>query len=398
MKICGIVAEYNPFHNGHHRHLALTRRLLGPDTAIVCVMSGNYVQRGEPAVLEKYARAEAAARCGADLVLELPLPACLSSAEGFALGGVSLLNALGCVTYLSFGSESGEIAPIRRAAALPAQAQARLQLLMREGLTYAAAVQRAVAEIDPEAGALYASPNNTLGIAYCAALARLGSGIQPVTVRREGAAHDSREAADGLPSASYLRALLREGRAADCRPLMPAPSFEILAREMEQGAAPVFPDALDTALLSHLRRLSPADLARYAGGGDGFEHRLWDAVRAQADFPAVCRAAQTRRYPLARVRRALFRAWLGLPADLPNEAAYARVLAVGARGRDVLRRMKTTCRIPVLVKPAAARRETALADALARDALADDLYALAYPAPHLHVGGAHLRKTPYLEK
>ena len=124
MKICGVVAEYNPFHNGHARHLAETRRLLGAETAIVCAMSGNYVQRGSLAVFEKYQRAEAAARCGADLVLELPLSACLWSAPGFARGGISLLHALGCVTHLSFGVECASLALLRRAAAL-SRAQSR---------------------------------------------------------------------------------------------------------------------------------------------------------------------------------------------------------------------------------------------------------------------------------
>lgn len=398
MTVCGVVAEYNPFHAGHAHHLVETRRALGADTAIVCAMSGNFVQRGDLAVMEKYRRAEAAVRCGADLVLETPLSACLWSASGFAFGAVSLLDALGCVTHLSFGAELADLALLRRAADLSraegAHADALRQALAA-GLPYAAAVQQAVSAADPEAGALLATPNNTLAVEYLCALDKLGSPMQPLAILRAGGAHDSDLPADGLPSASYLRGLIAQGDVDACRPLMPGASFAVLAQAIRQGAAPVTRNVVDQAILAHLRRLSPADLARYCGS-DGLENRLWAAIRDNTSVAAVCTAAQTRRYPLARVRRALMRAWLDLPTDIPPRADYVRVLAVGARGRAVLRRMKDTCTLPVIVKPVTERAlPDALQPALAHDALADDLYALAYPDPTLRVGGDHFRKTPF---
>lgn len=399
MKICGIIAEYNPFHNGHARHIAETRRILGADTAVVCIMSGNYVQRGDLAVMEKYRRAEAAVCAGADLVLEMPLAACLSSAEGFAHGGVSLLDALGGVTHLSFGSEAGEIDPLRHAARLRESAAVKdaLRRALRQGLPYAAAMQHAVSGADAQAGALYAAPNNTLGIAYCAALDAQNSRIEPLTILREGAAHDAHDAPNQLPSASYLRTLLAASQTESCRPLMPAAAFSVLARALEENAAPVWSSRMDPALVAHLRRLSPEDLAHYCGGGDGLEHRLWAAIRDHISFAQICTAAQTRRYPLARVRRALLRAWLDLPAEWQVTAEYVRVLAIGASGRAILRRMKKTCALPVILKPVTEQRlPEALQPSLRRDALADDLYALALPAPKLRVGGAHFRKTPFL--
>ena len=399
MTVCGVVAEYNPFHAGHAHHIAETRRALGAETAVVCAMSGNFVQRGDLAVLEKYARAEAAVQCGADLVLETPLAACLSSAEGFARGAVSLLDALGCVTHLSFGAETADLALLRRAAGLSRAAGAHADALrqaLAAGLPYAAAVQQAVCAADPAAGALLASPNNTLAVEYLCALDARGSGMQPLAIERKGGAHDSDTPADGLPSASYLRGLLAAGDAEACRPLMPQASFAVLAREMQRGAAPVTRRAVDQALLAHLRRLDAAALCPFCGGDEGLAHRLTDAIRDNTDFSAVCAAAQTRRYPLARVRRVLLRAWLDLPQTVPPEAAYVRVLAVGARGRDILRRMKDACALPVIVKPVTERSLPAnLQPALARDALADDLYALAYPAPKWRVGGGRFRKTPF---
>lgn len=398
MTVCGVVAEYNPFHAGHAHHLAETRRALGADTAIVCAMSGNFVQRGDLAVMEKYRRAEAAVQSGADLVLETPLSACLWSAEGFAFGAVALLNALGCVTHLSFGAERADLALLRRAANLSraegAHANALRQALAA-GLPYAAAVQQAVGAADPEAGALLATPNNTLAVEYLCALDTLESAMQPLAIPRAGGAHDSDLPADGLPSASYLRKLIAQGDADACRPLMPEASFAVLAQAIEQGAAPVTRNAVDQAILAHLRRLSPDALACYCGG-DGLENRLCTAIRDNTSFAAVCTAAQTRRYPLARVRRALMRAWLDLPTSVPPTADYVRVLAVGARGREILRRMKDTCALPVIVKPVTARAlPDALQSTLAHDVLADDLYALAYPDAALRVGGGHFRKTPF---
>ena len=396
MTVCGIVAEYNPFHAGHAHHIAETRRILGADRAVVCAMSGNFVQRGDLAVMEKYARAEAAVRCGADLVLETPLAACLSSAEGFARGAVSLLDALGCVSHLSFGAEQADLALLQQAAALSRGQSEALRQGLAAGLPYAAAMQQAVSAADAEVGALLASPNNTLGVEYLRALAASGSRMQPLAIERKGGAHDSDTPADGLPSASYLRGLLADGDAAACRPLMPEASFAVLEREIQSGAAPVTRSAADLALLAHLRRLDAATLVPFCSGDKGLAHRLADAIRDNTSFSAVCTAAQTRRYPLARVRRVLLRAWLGLPQSVPPAPQYIRVLAIGRQGRGLLRRMKDTCALPVIIKPVTERSlPENLQPALARDALADDLYTLAYPAPGLRVGGEHFRKTPF---
>lgn len=391
MKICGIVAEYNPFHNGHAYHCAETRRILGQDTAIAAVMSGNFVQRGGFAVLDKYRRAAMAVTAGADLVLELPLSAALSSAEGFARGAVETLAALGCVRHLSFGSECGDLSRIRRAARCDRTA---VRAYLADGLPYAAALQRAVCASDPDAGALLSQPNNTLGIEYCTALDARAPAIQPVTVRRSGAAHDS-TALHVRPSASALRTLLAQGDLDACRDGMPPSAFAVLEQAVRDGAAPVQIESCEQAVIAHLRRLSPDDLLRYAGGSDGLQNRLFRAIQEQVTLPDICAAAQTRRYPLARIRRALVRAYLDLPASLPVTPRYLRVLAIGPRGRDILRQMQTD--LPVIVKPVTEKRlPTDLQNDLRRDALADDLYALAQPALARRVGGSHFRQTPYI--
>ena len=329
-------------------------------------------------------------------MLETPLSACLSSAEGFARGAVALLDALGCVTHLSFGAERADLALLQRAADLSLRQEEALRQALAAGLPYAAAMQQAVGAADPEAGALLASPNNTLAVEYLSALDTLGSAIRPLAVERKGGAHDSDTPADGLPSASYLRGLLARGDAEACRPLMPEASFAVLEQEIQSGAAPVVRNAADLAILAHLRRLDAAALIPFCSGDKGLAHRLADAIRDNTSFSEICTAAQTRRYPLARVRRVLLRAWLGLPQSVSPEPQYIRVLAIGRQGRTLLRRMKDTCTLPVVIKPVTERSlPEDLQPALARDALANDLYALTYPAPELRVGGGHFRKTPF---
>ena len=193
MRAVGIVTEFNPFHNGHALLLERAREAMGGDAAVVCCMSGDFVQRGEAAVWSKFARAEAAARCGADLVFELPLPWALSSAEGFARGGVGLLAALGVVDCLCFGSECGETEPLERAAEalLSPALTAELKRELEGGIPFAAARQRALAAVTDETTArLVESPNNILAIEYIRAIYELGLDLGFMTIRREGAEHD----------------------------------------------------------------------------------------------------------------------------------------------------------------------------------------------------------------
>lgn len=210
MPIAGIIAEYNPLHAGHVHLMEEARRLLGPDTAILCVMSGDFVQRGDFALASKRARAAAAVESGADLVLELPLPWAVSPAEAFSAGAVELLENTGVVTHLVFGSECGDAAALNRvAAALNGEAfSERVRGELTAGDTFAAARQRAVSALTSrEDAALLERPNNILGVEYCKSLQRLHSKIQAVTVLRTGAAHDAESGA----SSAAIRTLLRRG-------------------------------------------------------------------------------------------------------------------------------------------------------------------------------------------
>lgn len=382
MAAAGIITEYDPLHMGHVHLMAEARRLLGPDTEIICVMSGNYVQRGDFAIVSKFARAAAAVQSGADLVLELPVPWALSSAEGFAAGAVELLKATGAVTHLVFGSEGGAVAPLVRCAeALCAESfPERLREELKKGDSFPAARQRALEALLPgtDAGAL-SRPNDTLGVEYCKALR--GSGIQPVAVPRRGAGHNSEAAEGGFVSASVIRALLRREEEAALRLCAPAMA-EAYRAERAAGRAPAVLANCERAVLARLRFLEEADWAALDPGNEGLYRRFARASRSAVSAAELLEAVKTKRYPLARLRRMVFRAYLGLPPAPPERPAYLRVLAANQRGTSLLAGMRKTAALPVLTKPAAVRRLGPGAQRLfGLEARADRLYALACPDP-----------------
>ena len=363
MTAAGIITEYDPLHMGHVYLMAEARRLLGPDTGIICVMSGNYVQRGDFAIAGKFARAAAAVQSGADLVLELPVPWALSSAEGFAAGAMEILKATGAVTHLVFGSEGGDAAPLVRCAeALCGKGfPGKLREELKKGDSFPAARQRALEALLPEEDAAALSrPNDTLGVEYCKALR--GSGIRPMAVLRRGAGHDSETAGGGFVSASAIRALIRRGE--------------------EETALDLCAPAL-AAVLARLRFLEEADWAALDLGNEGLYRRFARAGRSAASVAELLETVKTKRYPLARLRRMMFRAYLGLPPAPPEKPAYLRVLAANKRGGTaLLAGMRKTAALPVLTKPAAVRRLGPEAQSLfALEARAGRLYALACPDP-----------------
>lgn len=370
METAGIVAEYNPFHRGHAWHIAETRRRLGGEAPVVCVMSGHWVQRGECALADKWLRAALALDRGADLVVELPTPWAMASAESFARGAVSLLAATGVVDVLSFGSETGELAPLEEAAAAldAPDYPERLRAALGRGLSFPAARQEAAG------AACLSAPNNNLGVEYLRSLRALGSTIRPLTVPRQGASHDG-PAAGGFAAASELRRLFREGRGGEAAPYLTAPWSGELA-DMQH---------IERAVLARLRTMGEGDWAALpdGGGAEGLPSRLAKAAREAVSLEDFYTRAKTRRYTHARLRRLALAAFLGLrAAERPAAPPYVRVLGLGGRGRALLRRMKDTCPLPVIVKPAQARELDGPARMLFEsEARYTDLYGLCFPAP-----------------
>lgn len=362
MPVAGIIAEYNPLHRGHLHLLEETRRLLGPETAVVCVMSGNFVQRGDFALTDKLARAAAAVQSGADLVLELPLPWALSPAEGFARGAVELLAAAGVAAHLSFGSECGSADKLRQVAdCLDSEVyQAGLRRFLDEGMPFAACRQGVVRGLlGEEAAGLLSHPNNNLGVEYLRALNALRSPIQPFAVLRAGAAHDGGNHPD-YPSASFVRGQILSGT-------LPADN-------------PASLSYCERAVLARLRVMTAEDWAALpdSGGWEGLPQRLVRAAAEAVSLEEFYALAKTKRYAHARIRRLALWAFLGLrEADRPAHPPYLRVLGASERGRGLLREMKSRAALPVITKPAHGRG----LPLLELEARCTDLYQLCRKTP-----------------
>ena len=354
-KIIGIVAEYNPFHAGHAYQIEKARQMAGEKCTVIAVMSGDFVQRGDWAIQPKTMRAEAACRGGVDAVFELPLPWCLSSAEGFARGAVSLLLSLG-ITHLSFGSESADLdqlsATASRISAPGFEEDVKACLRTRPNLTYPQARAFVLGEDS------VSSPNDLLAVEYLLALR--GTSVVPLPVKRFGSGHD--EAGESIcPSASELRSRIVSGSI---------------------SVPHVSPSVMEVACLSRLRQMDKDAFLSLPDCADGLGSRIWNAVREGSSLQQICDIAKTRRYTHSRVRRAVMCAVLGLKSgDNTGAPPYARLLAMNGCGRQFLSSVKGSITIPFITLPKELeeRGSPCARRVFAAGASAHDLYTLAFP-------------------
>ena len=325
MKIVGILCEYNPLHLGHAKQISMIRKFSGPETAVVCLMSGNFVQRGHPAVFDKMTRAAAAMEAGADLVLELPVQYCLSSAEGFAAGAVSILGTF--CDEMSFGAEHPDpedLLAVARAL-LSREFPGHLRRHLDQGLSFPAARARALGDMGAPAG-LVASPNDILAVEYCKAILDQGCAMRPAPILREGSYHDA-EADPENPSATSLRTLIEEGK--PFRSFVPTDLFE---------DAPVHTLAFgERAMLARLRTMTDQEFEQVPYGSEGLWRKLMHECRQKNSLEEILTAVKSKRYTRTRLDRMAMCAFLGLTGEeLTAPAPYARVLGFNGRGREVL--------------------------------------------------------------
>ena len=333
MDFTGIIAEYDPFHNGHAAQLAAVRAA-GAQCIAVCMSSGA-VQRGGVPILPESVRVRAALDAGADLVVALPAPNACAPAEQFAAAGVHLLAALGCDT-LAFGAETPDAAALLDTASLldGEELNARIRQNLATGMTYAAARAAAADTLHPGTGGLLRTPNNILGIEYCKAILHRHAALTPLALPRLGAAHGGGAGAHaGTPkaSASFLRGMPQP----DWEPFVPARAAELYGRAAADGLL-LDGARLETAVLALLRMQDPANFAQVRGVREGLENRLTAAVREADSLDDLYTRLKTKRYPHARLRRLVLDAALGFPAELPMPP-YLHVL--GAR-KAALPRLK----------------------------------------------------------
>lgn len=372
MKTAAVICEYNPFHYGHKYQLEQTRSFGA--THIVAVMSGSYTQRGDVALFDKYARAKTALENGADLVLELPVKYSLCAAEGFARGAVGLISTLGCVDMLSFGSECGSVEALREAAGAVEYALRTdyFQLLIAGGKSYPAALSEAVNKYyTPDVYETICSPNNTLAVEYIKALDDIGSSIQPVTIQREGADHDSEEEQHRFISASLIRKKILAGESCkEYAPEVNAPTADI--------------KRLETAILAKLRSMKPEDFEQVYDAAQGLAERLYKAVRKACTLEELYFLTKTKRYTLARIRRAVLCAFLGVEKKMLLERdAYIHILGMNGRGREILSAAKNAgCPLPLDTSLRALMNTSREAHRQgAFEARCGDIYSLAFEQP-----------------
>lgn len=358
-----MIAEYNPFHLGHQFHLQETRDRLGQDCAIVCVMSGNFVQRGTPALFSKHVRVETALRCGADLVLEIPLNWAMAPAERFASGAIYLLQQTNAVEYLSFGSESDHLDVLWEIAVCLEQSQdleKRIIALLQNGVSYPTARQKAAeAVLGQEKAQWLRRPNQLLAISYLRALCRFAPEIQPIVVKRRGVAHDAERTENGFASASCLRDLISRGEWEQAKRFIPPTAAEIYESAMSNEAGPAFLKTGERAVLGRLWAMDQAAFAQLPEAGGGLSDRLYQAVQTQGSLMDILAAAKTKRYTHAHLRRQLMRAYLGITIeDYTQYPPYLRVLGCNDVGRSLLKQMRKNASLPIVTKPAHSKKLT----------------------------------------
>ena len=394
MTIAAIIAEYNPFHNGHEYMIQKVKQETGADY-VIAVMSGDFTQRGIPGIADKHTRAKMAVNCGADAVFELPVRFATANAEQFATGAVALFNTLSCVDFLCFGSECGKLSDFSGAIDLllnePEELKQSIQKNLRQGLSYPRAFTQAVKESGATtviASELLENPNNLLGLEYMKALKKLASAIKPHTVTRTGTGyHDehsafSEESGTLIASAGAIRTALSKdvGSISAAQPLLPAGAYRVFA-ESYGVTAPVLLDDFSLLLSTKIAAESKESLASFLDVPKELADRIYGFRDEFMSFTALIEAIKHKQFTYARINRALLHILLGLKESYPIGAdtplvPYARLLAMKKSASPLMKEIKAHSLIPVITKPAEARKvlDNAALTMFLEDISAADLY------------------------
>ena len=376
----GIIAEFNPFHNGHKFILETIKSIT--NERIVAIMSGAFVQRGGIAVTDKLTRARMALLNGADLVIELPVVFSHNTAQKFAMGAVGTLNSTGIIDTLAFGSESGDISSIKKAADIlatePIEVSDKIKELMASGISYPVARQTAYNRYFNTN--ILSDPNDILAVEYLRACNVLGTNFKPLSIKRTGTGHDSETVTESIASATEIRRRVSDGE--NISDFMPLPDFEVYDRTR-----------LDTAVISNLRLISPETLSNISEVAEGLENKFIAVSRDVDNVDDLCMAVKSKRYTLSRIRRIAYSSLIGLTKDIADlPPSYIRVLGANENGRALLREMKDKATLPVITKPADYHSDE-IFDINSR---AEDIFALCAKNRDLRTAGNDLRMTPII--
>lgn len=446
-KVLGIIAEYNPFHNGHLYHLQKSVKYTSADFT-VCAMSGNFVQRGEPAIISKWARTETALLSGVDLVVEIPVIYATASAEFFAQSGIKILNSLGVVDYLSFGSEVGQIEPLNAIAEIlvhePKHYKVFLKKNLDSGLSYPASMEKALEKYfgnyfkeylqkvptnkntylqSANINQIMNYSNNILGIEYLKALKREKSSIIPFTVKRKSNLYKTEHLTGDISSATAIRKHLAEaarisksicqnhlikGSSAffkdNLKKSLPLKSVEIIESEFNNGRGPVFLNCFESIILATIRKMQTEDIKTFPNVNEGLENRIKNAADNSTTLEQLIENICTRRYTRTRVQRILLHSLLNITVSefqtFNNYGGpqYIRVLGFNRKGARLLSRINKSASLPVIIKTAdfADTCNPLLNRMLEIEALSTDIYVLGYKSQEFRKARQDFTNSPVL--
>ena len=390
MKTVGLITEYNPFHNGHAYHIEKAKMLTGADRVIV-VMSGDFVQRGAPAVMPKHLRTESALLSGASLIIELPVCFATGSAEYFAQGSISLLNQLGCIDSICFGSECGDLHLLKEIAQIladePIEYQTALKQALKEGASFPAARQEALNIYSDKYSEILASPNNILGIEYLKALAKIHSKMEPFTIKRIGAGYHDMDIDGQFSSATAIRSdiyqLADVNSSSESLPLthiqtqVPSSCHELMKKNY-QTRYPVKADDFSLLLKAKLLSETAGSLSHYLDMSPELANRILRLRNDYLSFEQFCDLLKTKELTRSRISRSFIHVLLGITKDwltaMKAPAPYARILGFRRDHADLLGILKRTSDIPLITSPARAVLTDTAYQMLELDIYASDLY------------------------
>ncbi|ACL69775.1 nucleotidyltransferase [Halothermothrix orenii] len=405
MPVLGIITEYNPFHNGHLYHLNQARTITDSN-AVICIMNGNFVQRGEPALIDKWARTRMALKNGVDLIIELPLIYGIRSAEYFAYGAVTLLEETKTVDYLVFGSESGNTDILKVVARIlyeePHNFKQYLKKYISQGLSFPRAREKAllkyVQQTDNipysvnEIADVIKQPNNILGIEYIKALFRINSTIKPVAIRRKGKGYHSHSLETKITSATAIRKGIYEQGLNSVKQAITPVTYKILKEEFENGKGPVQKQLLQHAILAELRKLTPEKIRQYEGVKNGLEYRFLEAAHNSGTLTGLIENIKNKNLTWTRIQRTLLHILFNIREKdfriLDKKGPrYFRVLGFNKKGEKLLSKIKQNSRLPLIthlkphLKQVNRNSLNLLEKSLSYDVLSSDMYSLLYPDP-----------------
>ena len=396
MNTVGIIAEFNPFHKGHQYIIEKAKAHTGCPRALI-VMSGSFVQRGEPAFFDKWTRTKCALLNGADMVLELPVLFAVANAEIFATGSIKLLEDTGMVQALCFGSESGDLPAMQEAAKLMMNETEEFQRLLKqhldEGMSYPAARSKALETISQISSEFLSRPNHILGLEYLKALERSGSTIQPCTIRRKGNSYHDNSLQGEFASAAAIRKALLEENPTEAFLQVPENIVDLLTREISLGTAPASMEHLTGALHYKLRTIAPEELHEILEVTEGLENRILRAIENEYFVEDLVAYIKTKRYTRSKIQRILVHILLDIQAKETDyflkkkHLPYIRVLGFQKDHADILGDLTEQAKCPVLtnLKKAPELLDEDGRHLLALEKLATDLQALAAPNPLYHM-------------